>query len=267
MTVYSDLYRYRELFANLFRRDFQAKYRGSLLGILWSLVNPLALMGVYLLFFGVIWSNRGNGIPHYPLYLLSGIACWLFFAISLQAAARSLLDSSELVKKVRFPRQLVPFSVVATQLVTFAVMLAILIVLSLVFLPHARSHVWLAIPLGALFVCFVAGLALVVACVNVLFRDIEHILTAALFPWFLLTPILWSFMNVPTSEQGHHKLLDVLRFGNFVAPPIFAVRAALWSDQAPRVADVVYLAVAAVVSLALGAWVFSRVDDRIAVEL
>jgi ABC-type polysaccharide/polyol phosphate export permease len=266
MTVYADLYRYRELFANLFRRDFQAKYRGSALGILWSLVNPLALMGVYLLFFGLIF-NKGAGIPHYPLYLLSGIACWLFFSLSIQTAARSLLDSAELVKKVRFPRQLVPFSVVATQLVTFVVMLAILIVLSLAFLPHARAHVWLAIPLGALFVCFVAGLSLVVACVNVLFRDIEHILTAALFPWFLLTPILWSFGNVPQSEQGHHKLLDVLRFGNFVAPPIFAVRAALWSDQAPRVADVIYLAVAAVIALALGAYVFRRVDDRIAVEL
>lgn len=236
MTVYADLYRYRELFANLFRRDFQAKYRGSALGILWSLVNPLALMGVYLLFFGLIFnssSGRGGGIPHYPMYLLSGIACWLFFAISLQASARSLLDSAELVKKVRFPRQLVPFSVVATQLVTFALMLAILIVLSLLFLPHARSHVWLAIPLGVLFVCFVAGVSLVIACVNVLYRDIEHILTAALFPWFLLTPILWSFMNVPTSEQGHHKLLDVLRWGNPVAPPIFAVRAAIWSDQPP----------------------------------
>ena len=71
----------------------------------------------------------------------------------------------------------------------------------------------------------------------------------------------------PSSEQGHHKLLDVLHCGNFVAPPIIAVRAALWSDHVPRAADVIYLAVAAVVSLALGAYVFSRVDDRIAVEL
>ena len=139
MTVYADLFRYRELFANLFRRDFQAKYRGSALGILWSLVNPLALMGVYLLVFGLIFS-RGKGVPHYPLYLLSGIACWLFFAISLQTAARSMVDSAELVKKVRFPRQLVPFSVVATQVVTFGVMLAILIVLSLAsFRARART--------------------------------------------------------------------------------------------------------------------------------
>lgn len=265
MTVYADLLRYRELFANLFRRDFQAKYRGSVLGILWSLLAPLALMGVYLVVFGLLWT--GTKIPHYPLYLLGGIACWLFFSTSVDAAARSLLDSAELVRKVRFPRQLIPFSVVATQLVTFAVMLVILIVASLIFISDARSTVWLSIPLAALFVCFVAGLALVVACANVLFRDIEHILSAALLPWFFLTPILWRFADLPNRVQGHHKLLDVLRWGNFVTPPLSAVRDALWLGKAPRAADVVYLAVAAVLALALGAFVFSRVDDRIAVEL
>src|SRR6267142_450561 len=113
MTVYADLLRYRELFANLFRRDFQARYKGSLLGVLWSLLNPLDL--------------------------LAGLACWIFFATSLQASARSLVDSAELIKKVRFPRQLVAFSPIATQAVTFAVMVGILLVLSLVFIPEARS--------------------------------------------------------------------------------------------------------------------------------
>src|SRR3989440_541119 len=182
MAVYTDLVRYRELFANLFRRNFQARYRGSVLGIAWSLVNPLALMAVYLLVFGVLFPND---IPHYSLYLLAGLACWIFFATSLQAGARSLLDSAELIRKVLFPRQLVAFSVVATQLVTFGLMLAILIVLSLVFIP----------------------------------------------------------------------------------PPIYAVRDALWLGAAPRVADVVYLAVAAVVALAAGALLFRRIDDRIAIEL
>ena len=84
MSVYADLVRYRELFANLFRRDFQAKYRGSVLGIVWSLVNPLALMAVYLVVFGLIWTTATT-IPHYPLYLLAGLTCWLLFATSLQA--------------------------------------------------------------------------------------------------------------------------------------------------------------------------------------
>jgi ABC-type polysaccharide/polyol phosphate export permease len=265
MAVYADLVRYRELFANLFRRDFQAKYRGSVLGILWSLVNPLALMGVYLAVFGLIFN--GQTIPHYPLYLLAGLTCWLFFSTSVSGAARSLLDSAELIRKVRFPRQLVAFSVVATQLVTFAVMLGILIVLSVIFIPATRSTVWISIPLAVLFVGFVAGLSLVIACANVLFRDVEHILTAALLPWFFVTPILWTFKSVGGRLSTHHKLDDLLRWGNFVSPPIYAIRDTLWLGKAPRAADVIYLAVAAVVALALGAFVFTRVDDRIAVEL
>jgi ABC-type polysaccharide/polyol phosphate export permease len=266
MAVYADLVRYRELFANLFRRDFQAKYRGSALGVLWSLVNPLALMAVYLVVFGVLLKTNTN-LAHYPLYLLAGIACWIFFSVSLQAAARSMIDSADLIRKVRFPRQLVAFSVVATQAVTFAVMLLILVVLSLVFVPAARSTAWLAFPLAALFVGLVAGVALLVACLNVVFRDIEHILTAALLPWFFLTPILWSFGNLPATAQHHHALLHVLRWGNFVTPPISAIRDPLWLGHVPRAADVIYLAVAATTSLTLGSLVFSRIDDRIAIEL
>ncbi|HST15206.1 MAG TPA: ABC transporter permease [Gaiellaceae bacterium] len=265
MTVYADLVRYRELFSNLFRRDFQAKYKGSALGVVWSLLNPLILLGVYLLVFGVIFPSPQ--IPHFALYLLAGLACWTFFATSMQSAARSLVDAAELVKKVRFPRQLVAFSMVATQAVTFAVMEVILILLSLVFVPDARSTVWLAIPLALLFAAEVAGLALVVACLNVVFRDVEHVLAAALLPWFFVTPILWSAQTLGDRALRHQTLIDVLHWINPVAPPIFAIRDAIWSGRAPHLWDVVYLVVAAAVSLVLAAWVFRSVDDRIAVEL
>jgi homopolymeric O-antigen transport system permease protein len=261
VSIYADLFRYRELFSNLFRRDFQAKYKGSVLGIFWSLLNPLILLGVYLVVFQVL-IKRGT-TPHYPLYLLAGLACWIFFSVSLQSAARSMVDSAELIRKVRFPRQLVAFSMVAAQLVTFVVMLAILIVLSLVFVPGARSTVWLSIPLAAVFVTFTAGFALLIACLNVLFRDVEHILTAALLPWFFLSPILWS----PSSVGGSRFLHDVLHWANPIAPPISAVRDALWLGSAPRLWDVVYMLAAAALTLALAALVFSAVDDRIAVEL
>src|SRR5262249_59587437 len=111
-------------------------------------VTPLALMGVYLLVFGLLWS--GNDIRHYPIYLLAGLVCWLLFSVSLQVAARSLLDSAELVKKVRFPRQLVPFSAVATQPVTLPLILGVLIVLSRVFIPEAATTAWLPTPLAPL---------------------------------------------------------------------------------------------------------------------
>ena len=264
MTVYADLVRYRELFANLFRRDFQAKYKGSLLGVFWSLLNPLVLLGVYLLVFGLIFPTK---IPYYPLYLLAGLACWIFFATSMQAAARSLIDSGELIKKVRFPRQLVALSMVATQAVTFAVMLVVLIILSLAFIPDARTTVWLSIPLAIVFAAQVAGMALIAACLNVIFRDVEHVLAAALLPWFFVTPILWSEATLGDRAEKHHALLQVLHWVNPVAPPIFAVRDAIWSGNPPHWGDVVYSIVAAVVALALGALVFRSVDDRIAVEL
>jgi homopolymeric O-antigen transport system permease protein len=265
MTVYADLLRYRELFANLFRRDFQAKYKGSLLGVLWSLLNPLVLLGVYLVVFGLIFQNKK--IAHYPLYLLAGLSCWIFFSVSLQSASRSMVDSAELIKKVRFPRQLVALSMVATQAVTFGLMLVILIALSLIFVPEGRTTVWTAIPLAVVFAAFVAGLALIVACLNVLYRDVEHVLTAALLPWFFLTPILWSAATLPDKAKSHTKLIDVLSWGNPIAPPISAVRDAVWSGHLPGAAEVTYLIVAAVVALGLGAYVFARVDDRIAVEL
>jgi lipopolysaccharide transport system permease protein len=265
MTVYTDLLRYRDLFGNLFRRDFQARYKGSALGVVWSLANPLLLMAIYVLVFSLLWQVTDE-IPHYPLYLLSGLAPWLFFSTSLTAAARSMLDNASLIRKTRFPRQLVPLSSVATQLVTLAVMLAVLLVLNMALIPEVRDTAWLAIPLAALFVCFVGGLAIAVAAANVLFRDVEHLVGSLLLPWFFLTPILYSFDQIGAFEE-HDTLVAVLRWGNPVTPPIEAIRAPLWAGTLPAAGDVVYLGVAAVAALALGAWVFSRADDRIAVEL
>lgn len=265
MTVYTDLLRYRDLFGNLFRRDFQARYKGSALGVVWSLANPLLLMAIYVLVFSLLWQVTDE-IPHYPLYLLSGLAPWLFFSTSLTAAARSMLDNANLIRKTRFPRQLVPLSSVATQLVTFAVMLAVLLVLNIALIPEVRDTAWLAIPLAALFVCFVGGLAIAVAAANVLFRDVEHLVGSLLLPWFFLTPILYSFDQIGAFEE-HDTLVSILRWGNPVAPPIEAIRAPLWAGTLPAAGDVIYLGVAAVAALALGAWVFNRADDRIAVEL
>ena len=264
MAIYADVVRYRELFGNLFRRDLQVKYRGSVLGLAWSIANPLALMGIYFLVFAVLWKSKGQP-PHYPLFLLTGLALWIFFGTSLQTAATSMLAWSGLIKKVRFPRQLVVFSVISTQLVTFAVMLAIVIVLSLITVPEARDTVWLALPLAALFAAFVFGLGLVTASLNVLFRDVEHILEAILLPWFFLTPILYRFEQFGFSS--HHTLVEILRWGNFVTPPVYALRAVVWEGRLPGAADVIYLVVATAISLGLGAFVFNRVDDRIAVEL
>src|SRR6187551_2334260 len=241
MTTYLDLFHYRELFGSLFRRDLRAKYKGSVLGLAWSLAHPVILMLVYLL-------------------------VWVFFATSLQSAARSLLENANLIRKVRFPRQLVPLSMVATQLVGFAVMLVIVIVLSLVYISEARDTVWLAIPMAALAVCLVAGFALAVSSLNALYRDVEHIVAALLLPWFFLTPVLYSLENIPGVAE-HPRLVDLIHYGNPLTPAVEAVRDPIFFGEPPATVDAIYLAIAAVLSLALGAYVFSRVDDRVAVEV
>src|SRR5215468_8277131 len=166
MVVYADLLRYRELFGSLFRRDLRAKYKGSVLGLAWTLANPLILMGVYLVVFSLLWKASVADVDHYWLFLLCGLPAWVFFATSVQAASRSLLENANLIRKVRFPRQLVPLANVATQLVAFAVMLAIVVILSIVYVPEGRDVVWLSIPVALLIVCLVAGVGLAVAAAN-----------------------------------------------------------------------------------------------------
>jgi lipopolysaccharide transport system permease protein len=264
MSTYADLLRYRELFANLFRRDLQAKYRGSALGVVWTLLYPLLLMGIYLLVFSLLWHTFST--RHYALFLLSGLAVWVFFATSLQNASRCLLDNANLIRKVRFPRQLVPFSAVATQLVAFGVMLVALVALNLAIIPSTRDTFWIALLLAVPFVAFVAGVSLAVANVNVIFRDVEFLIQALLLPWFFLTPVLYPLTDAPGADR-HPRLVDLLHYGNPLTPAVQAIRDPLFAGAAPAAGDVIYLCVSALAALVLGAFVFRRIDDRVAVEV
>jgi ABC-type polysaccharide/polyol phosphate export permease len=266
VTVYLDVVRHRELFASLFRRDLRAKYKGSVLGLAWTLAHPLVLMGVYLVVFSLLWRASIADVDRYWLFLLCGLPIWVFLSTSLQSASRSLLENANLIRKVRFPRQLVPLSIVATQLVAYAVMLAVVFVLCLVYREDARDTAWLALPLSALVVLLVAGLALAVASANAVYRDVEHLVTALLLPWFFLTPVLYDLDGIPGADR-HPWLVDLVHWANPITPAVLAVRDPLFFGRAPAAGDVAYLVAAAVVALVLGALVFRRVDDRIAVEV
>jgi lipopolysaccharide transport system permease protein len=266
VAVYGDLIRYRELFASLFQRDLRAKYKGSALGVLWTLALPVTLMVVYLVVFSVMWKSPTTDVEDYWLFLLCGLPPWVFFSSSLQSSARSLLENASLIRKVRFPRQLVPLSIVATQLVAFAVMTGIVLLLSLIVLPDARTTAWLAIPIGAVIVLFVSGLSLAVASANAIYRDIEFVVSALLLPLFFLTPVLYSLDNLPGADT-HPWLLDLLQWGNPLTPVVESFRAPLFDGTLPPTGDLIYLVVETLVALVLGAWIFTSVDDRIAAEV
>src|SRR5436189_2864757 len=249
METYSDVLRYRELLGNLFRRDLQAKYRGSALGVLWTIANPVMLMGVYLLVFGVVWKSPFANGGHYSLFLLTGLALWTFFAAALQSSTRSMLDNANLIRKTRFPRQLVPLSVVFAHLVSFGAMLVLLLVVNFIVLSRVRATEWLAIPLCVLFVGMVCGFSLAVASLNVLFRDVEFIVSALLVPLFFLTPILYPLTRSPLGR--HPTVVQFIHWANPLSPAVESVRAPLFDGTLPRWSDALYLCVAALVALAV----------------
>ena len=144
-------------------------------------------------------------------------------------------------------------------------MTAIVLVLALWFQPESRDLAWLAIPVAALIVVFTAGVALAIASLNAIFRDVEFVVTAALLPWFFLTPILYQLDDLP-GAQSRPWLVDLLHWGNPLTPAVESYRTPLYEGELPPTGDLVYLVVAAGVALALGALVFRSVDDRIASE-
>jgi ABC-type polysaccharide/polyol phosphate export permease len=264
MSVYTDLIRYRELFANLFRREVEVRYRGSALGLAWTLVNPLVLMGVYTLLFSILL--KAVSIDYFPLFVLAGLLTWVFFQTALQASSTTLIAHAGLVKQVRFPRQLLPLSVVGSNLVTFFAMFAVILPFNLVLIPETRSTFWAALPLIVPLVALVCGLAVLVASVNVFFRDVEHLVATIMLPWFVLTPIFYTFDQLP-GVGDRQWVVDLLHYGNFLSPFVLAIRDPLFFGELPAWGDVVYSVLAAGAALALGAFVFSRVDDRLAAEL
>jgi lipopolysaccharide transport system permease protein len=267
VAIYADVLRYRDLFVDLFRRDLRVRYRGSVLGLAWTLINPLVLMGVYTLLFSVLLRVPGiETIPNFPLYVLTGLLAWVFFSASVQSASTTLVGQASLVKQVRFPRQLLPLSVVATNLVTLGAMFVVVLPFTLWLLPDSRSTFWAATPMIVPLLALVSGLSVLVACANAFYRDVEHLVGALLLPLFILTPIFYTFDQLPGLE-GNERIVDVMYYGNFMVPITEAIRDPLFFGEWPRTVDVVYSVGAGLVALGLGALVFKRVDDRLAAEL
>ncbi|MGI9658537.1 MAG: ABC transporter permease [Gaiellaceae bacterium] len=264
MTVYADLYTYRDLFVNLWRRDLQVRYRGSILGLFWTFLNPLVLVGVYTLVFSVLW--KAFAIEHYALFVCTGLVVWTFFSTVMTTASASLISQAQLVQQVRFPRQLLPLSVTAAGIVTLLAMLAVVLALNLSFIPETRSTFWLALPMLVPLVAFTGALAIIAASLTVLFRDIEHLIQTALLPWFFLTPIFYTFDALPGVE-GHPNIVNILYWGNPITPALSAVRDPLFFGTLTRPSDAIYSVVAALVALTAAALVFRRVDDQLAAQL
>jgi len=256
--------RYRYLFEQMVRRELRQKYKGSVLGVLWYVVNPLVLMVAYGVMFGVLL--KAVTIPDYLLFLFVGLIVWVFFQQSLMAAAGSLVEQASLVAKVRFPRETVPASVVTVQLATFLVLLAGVLPVAIALRDAFDPALLLLIPLVACLYVFVLGISLAVAVLHAHFRDVQPILAAVLLPWFFITPIFFRLSDLPGLD-GHRWAEALLRWVNPVAPFIEAIRSVLYEGRAPALGTLLYVVAAAAVALLGGRAIFKRLERELAVVL
>jgi ABC-2 type transport system permease protein len=207
---------HREILANLVRKELKVKYAASVLGAVWSLLNPLVYLGVFTFVTRVLGSN----IPEYPVYLLSGLLAWNLFSASLAAGSRSVLDNANLIKKVAFPREILPLSSIGVALVDYVLQMAVLLLFMVV------SGYGLTLPEIALFplaflalLVFTTMLTFLLAALNVRYRDVGHLLNIALLVWFWITPIVYAGALVQEHLADH----DVLGFLYFLNPLVAVV--------------------------------------------
>jgi ABC-2 type transport system permease protein len=194
-----ELFAYRETLANLVRKELKVKYTASFLGAVWSLLNPVVFLAVFS-FVVLVLNVR---IPDFPVFLLSGLLAWNFFAASLQAGAHSVIDNANLIKKVAFPREILPLASVGVALFDLALQSAVLW-LFIVVSGHGLRLPDLAIyPLAVgVLVIFTTAATFWVAALNVRYRDVGHLLNLALLVWFWFTPIVYQGYLVQRELQG-----------------------------------------------------------------
>lgn len=227
---------------------------------------PLTVVAAYSAVFHYVF--RVVGIDDYPLFLLSGMVAWLFFAAGLQGASESITANANLVRKVRFPRQLIPLAAVAGHAVTALVIVVVLVPLNLIIVPDSRSPAMVMLPVGlALLGVMTYGIGLAAAALNVYFRDVQHILAALLLPWFFLTPIFYTPDALPPGAEGFRWLTVALEWVNFVAPFVIVVRDSVFFGRWPSLGHLGYCAGVAALFLVAGTWLFRRLDGEMAVEL
>ncbi len=186
-----DIWTYRELLVNLVRRELKVKYKDSILGFLWTLLNPLLYLMVFSVVFDIIL--RAN-VPRYGLLLLSGLLAFNLFSSGLSAATTSITANGPLVQKVWFPREILPLAAIGANLITFFFQLTILLV-GLAFFRQSPEWgmLWLTIPALVVTLMLVTGLGLLLSGLNVHYRDVQHFLELGLLTWFWFTPIVYVY--------------------------------------------------------------------------
>jgi ABC-2 type transport system permease protein len=272
-----------ELLAELVRKDLKVKYKNSALGFVWSMANPLLYLAVFTLVFTFFLPN---GVPKFAVLFMSGFLVWSFFNGATLHATGAVVGNANLVKKVRFPRLVLPLASVGFAGVHFVLQLLVFFVFLVPFYPDAFGpQLWLLVPALAVAVVFTVAMSLLASALNVRYRDVQHLLEIVMLAWFWITPIVYP-VTVVRDRLAEKGLLWMFKF--YMANPITAVvvaaQRAIYNHPVVATAEgprqvlpaggygfyLQWLAVAAAIStvlLVVGLWTFRRLQADFAEEL
>lgn len=243
---------------SLVKQELRGKYKGSVLGFLWTFLNPLLQLVVYTFVFSIIMKSE---IEDYYIFLFVAFVPWLFFSTSVSGGSRAIMDKKELVKKIYFPRQVLPIAFVSS---IFVNMILSFVIVFGALLLSGRGIAWnflVFLPLVMIAEYLLAlGITMIMSALTVYFRDLEYILSIIVMAWMYLTPIMYSSEMVPKEYMGIFNL-------NPLTPIIECYRDILYYQQKPAIADIGISFIIAAVMLVIGNIVFVVAQRKFAEEL
>lgn len=274
MTTLAEYAASRELMGNLTLRELRGKYKRSLLGWAWSLLNPLSTMLIYTLVFRFFLRieappSEATGLRNFALYLTCALLPWNFLLAGVNGSIGSLVGNANLIKKTYFPRELLVASTVASWLVSHLIEMGLLSVALVVFGNMVLPWLPVVVVLILLLTLYVTGLGLAFGVINVYVRDVEHFVGIFFQIWFYLTPIVYPLHVVPERATllGLDLPVRTLLYANPMVGFVEAFRDCLYDLQLPPAALLGYLVVVSLGTFASGLWLFGRLEGKLAEEL
>lgn len=257
MKVFKELYQYRELLKTNVKKDIRGKYKGSFLGVLWSFINPLLQVLVYAIVFPYIMKVQTE---NYLIFLICGIIPWTWFTTVISQGTTCITNNANLIKKVYFPREILPISVVTSGAVNFMIS-TIIILAFVIFSPVGLSWYILLYPFILLIqYILLLGISFIVSSITVYFRDLEHIIGIVLMAAFYGTPIVYKLEQLP------HKLQIVMQL-NPMTHLINAYRDIFYYHQMPNMKALGILLAISVALTVIGYFIFKKLQKGFAEEL
>ncbi len=247
---------FRDLFFFLTWRDISVRYKQTVIGAAWAIIQPLATMVVFTVFFGNLAGLDSDGVP-YPLFSFAALVPWQFFANGITTAANSMVSNQQIITKVYFPRAMVPLSAILAKLVDFALAFVILMVMIFAFgyVPTANA-LWLPLLL-LLAVITAVGVGLWLAALNVQFRDVRLIVPFIMQMWLFITPIAYSSSLLDEPWKTIYGI-------NPMTGVVEGFRWALLGTETQPGGMVIVSVVVALLLLISGLWYFNRTESQFA---